>query len=944
MPTSFPPPPADAAKVLVIGWDAADWKVIRPLIAAGKMPHLEAFLKRGIHGNLASLDPMFSPMLWTSIATGKRPYDHGILGFTEPDPGTGKVRPVSSHSRRVKAIWNMLSQEGYRSHVIGWWPSHPVEPINGVMVSNHYQQAGKDAGNWPLPEGTVHPERLNEALAELRVHPSEFSAEELKPFLPTIGEMLQDPKLTQRANVVAKLLAHVVSVHAAATAVMQLEPWDFMGVYFDAIDHFGHSFMRFHPPRQEGVGEEEFRHLSGLVEACYRYHDLLLGTLLKFAGPEANVLLISDHGFHPDHLRPKTIPAEPAGPAFEHRPFGVFAAAGPAVAEGGILHGATLLDIAPTVLSFFGLPVGQDMAGRVLYEIFRKKPVPRVIPSWEERPGADGRLGPEKTLDPAAAAEALRRLADLGYIDPDAAEQTPEALAKCQRELDYNLARSLLDGGRVTEAIAILERLWLDHPVEFRFAQYLAAACHQVRRIRDLRRVVETFIALRAQSKREAQHVLEALRGKKIRHTPATRQPLRLLRQMAAESSLDDAYLLGLVQFAEGQHEAAAQNLYSPGSEQSREPRQHQQISAVYLAMKRPREAVKAAHRALELDPESTPAWLNLANAYLELKEWEPALDAALKAIELLYQQPRAHKLLGDALCGLGDYSGAVDAYRLSLSQAPFQVGLRQKLIDVLEKELERKDEAAGERGALQFLQGAPHSDKLHEDKGDPADGSLRVPDPATMDFPYSAAQFLARETQKDGSGPDGQEPALIVSGLPRSGTSLLMQLLAAAEIPILTDEKRSADTDNPQGYYEYEPVKRLAQDRSWLSKARGQALKIVAPLLRYLPVNYPCRVIFMVRDLEEVLASQAKMLERAGKANEAPGSSLKAHLQEEVQSVLKQLDARENVDLLLMEYPEIIARPRDAAEMIAQFLDRTDLPLDAMAATVRPDLYRQRN
>ncbi len=148
------------SKVILIGWDGADWKIIHRLIDEGKMPNMARFVEEGVIGNLATLFPELSPMLWASIATGKRPYKHGILGFTEPDPQTGGIRPITSISRKTKAIWNILSQEGRKCVVVGWWPSHPAEPINGVMVSNHYQRAVAPYGKpWPMKPGTVHPQR-----------------------------------------------------------------------------------------------------------------------------------------------------------------------------------------------------------------------------------------------------------------------------------------------------------------------------------------------------------------------------------------------------------------------------------------------------------------------------------------------------------------------------------------------------------------------------------------------------------------------------------------------------------------------------------------------------------------------------------------------------------------------------------------------------------------
>ncbi len=118
-------------KVLLLGWDAADWKVINPLMDQGLMPNMQKLVENGTISNLATLDPAYSPMLWSSIATGKRPYKHGVYGFVEPTPDGKDVRPVMSVIRKCKAIWNILTQEHYKTHVVGWWPSHPAEPING---------------------------------------------------------------------------------------------------------------------------------------------------------------------------------------------------------------------------------------------------------------------------------------------------------------------------------------------------------------------------------------------------------------------------------------------------------------------------------------------------------------------------------------------------------------------------------------------------------------------------------------------------------------------------------------------------------------------------------------------------------------------------------------------------------------------------------------------
>jgi hypothetical protein len=114
---------AARSKVLLIGWDAADWKVIHPLMDAGKMPNIQRLVEAGSMAQIATLHPPLSPMLWTSIATGKRPFKHGIHGFSEPTPDGRGIQPVTNLSRRTKAVWNILNQNGLRSIVAGWWPS-----------------------------------------------------------------------------------------------------------------------------------------------------------------------------------------------------------------------------------------------------------------------------------------------------------------------------------------------------------------------------------------------------------------------------------------------------------------------------------------------------------------------------------------------------------------------------------------------------------------------------------------------------------------------------------------------------------------------------------------------------------------------------------------------------------------------------------------------------
>jgi hypothetical protein len=186
--------------------------------------------------------------------------------------------------------------------------------------------------------------------------------------------------------------------------------------------------------------------------------------------------------------------------------------------------------------------------------------------------------------------------------------------------------------------------------------------------------------------------------------------------------------------------------------------------------------------------------------------------------------------------------------------------------------------------------------------------------------------------------------PVVVVSGLPRSGTSMLMKMLEAGGLQALTDGQRSADEDNPKGYYELERVKDLAQerDKSYLRNARGKVVKVISFLLKSLPADLNYRVIFVKRNLDEVLASQRKMLERRGETDDTPEARMRELLEGEVWRAGYLLRHAAQFESIEVEYAELVARPEENARRIAAFLGG-GLDAQAMASVVDPALYRNR-
>ena len=184
----------------------------------------------------------------------------------------------------------------------------------------------------------------------------------------------------------------------------------------------------------------------------------------------------------------------------------------------------------------------------------------------------------------------------------------------------------------------------------------------------------------------------------------------------------------------------------------------------------------------------------------------------------------------------------------------------------------------------------------------------------------------------------------VVVSGLPRSGTSMAMRMLAAGGMAIVTDGIRAADEDNPNGYFEDERVKALAKnpDKTWVAEARGKALKVVSLLLQHLPPTQKYQVVFVHRRLEEVLASQAKMLARRGQPSTASDAEMTRVFEGHLAKVRQLLTTSPQFELLEVRHEVVIKDPLGEAKRIQQFLGRP-LDVEKMAAAVDPKLHRNR-
>lgn len=443
----FSTPPqrlANARPVVVIGIDGLDWKVLLPLMKAGRLPNLSSVAASGFAGRLATLRPTLSPAIWTTIATGVLPPGHGIRGFVRNRP-SGAVL-FSSLDRRVKALWDIADDAGLRSVVVGWWNTFPAEAIDGVMVSqvNTPPQARADAPHpnkgGPVPGllGQVHPaERQGDLLnlarqvdAELGTLEKDFTNDADFSISPIAAKLWSQTRWSLRADASYTAIAEHVLGESSDYALAM--------IYLGLPDVVSHRFWRWAYPQEYDAqpSPEELEEFSSFVDLAYEKADQALGRILDKLPQDALVVILSDHGMQTVNRRARfddpSLPAKQLiSAAHPTAPPGVLIVAGPGLAQptpftiGSFSHPAELpilgkvQDIAPTLLALMGQPIGDDMPGRVLRDLIDPEflmthPLKSIPTHTASHWRSEGRTIAGSADDEE---ERLQQLRDLGYTD-----------------------------------------------------------------------------------------------------------------------------------------------------------------------------------------------------------------------------------------------------------------------------------------------------------------------------------------------------------------------------------------------------------------------------------------------------------------------------------------------------------------------------------------------
>jgi predicted AlkP superfamily phosphohydrolase/phosphomutase/Flp pilus assembly protein TadD len=438
------------SRVLVLGIDGLDPTTVDLLMSEGKMPSFARLRQEGAYAPLESQEPLLSPVIWTTIATGKTPDQHRIGHFVA-QAKDGTQLPVTSQMRKVKALWNILSGAGRTVDVVGWWATWPAETIKGSMVSDHFAYHFLFEGGLhpdPDPTGKTYPPDLVKTLAPDVKRPQDLTAQDLAPYVHVSAEELARPfDLNDDLSEFRWALSTALTYEKVGLDLWKRDQPQNLLVYFEGVDSTSHLFGHlFRAGPLSGALAEQQKRYGDTVERMYLLADKIVGDFLAVADKETTLLVLSDHGFQlgalpddPSKLKDMRRVSE----AF-HRKQGVLYMWGNGVRSRARFDAPTILDVAPTILALDRVPPAKDMPGRVLTEALQGEPPARVATYETNAPSAPGA---KPASDGQVDAEVMKRLQSLGYLHPS----SPSG--------DRNIAAILFEQGKYGESAAAYAQL-----------------------------------------------------------------------------------------------------------------------------------------------------------------------------------------------------------------------------------------------------------------------------------------------------------------------------------------------------------------------------------------------------------------------------------------------------------------------------------------------------
>ncbi|MCD4655285.1 alkaline phosphatase family protein [bacterium] len=428
-----------SARVLVIGFDGATWDMFGPAMDKGLMPRLKSLIAQGVRAPLKTITPTITPIIWTTIATGKLPEEHGVISIVDRDPVTGEMKPLTSNTIKVKTIWEILSERDKDVTVIRWPVTWPASKINGEMITDFAFQKARSNRVWP--------ETLN-ALVNAKQDFSRLA--DIQTLTDVDRSLYQslDPLWQWKLMVLLREYVLDVQFKDIARSLFEQKQRSFTAVYFYSLDALGHNYYRF----LQSDPENETPDFQDLVMNWCWLYDQFLTEILDTVDPDTHVILCSDHGMElalkpqdflilsEDSPPPKDQePVEislPTAPEFDVDPFsikllytapsgqhvnkpdGIFLIAGPHVKRNWQAPPVSVTEIAPTILYLMGQPVPKDFTDSPRLDLFQENYVNNHVVKTIDTYENDDKTHKDTMLKDYSEEDdlLLNRLEALGYI------------------------------------------------------------------------------------------------------------------------------------------------------------------------------------------------------------------------------------------------------------------------------------------------------------------------------------------------------------------------------------------------------------------------------------------------------------------------------------------------------------------------------------------------
>ena len=404
----------DVGHVVVIGIDGMDWSIADPLLAEGRLPNIARVIERGSRADLRSLEPLMkSPVIWTTIATGKGPQKHGITGFLDPSDG---LTPLNSLSWSAQPIWDILSEKGYTVGVINWMVSWPALPVNGYLVTDRIVYRPEDG--YAAIDRVVYPDDLEDDIAPHLRPLGDISDDEIRRFAD--GDAWTDEAASREVRSAVVTLRGIygkdeIILDTTKHLLTSKEQPDLLAVYINGVDATSHYFWVAMDPTSVDftVDDELIQTYSDAIARYYERADGIVGEILSLMDDDSTVVICSDHGFRGPYRSPDGLKLG----TWMHGPIGILAAAGPGISRGAEVGDASVLDITPTLLALIGEPVGRDMDGFVLEDLLSESFLARKPVSYVETYETGLTRESTEPMQSPIDEEIREQLRSLGYIE-----------------------------------------------------------------------------------------------------------------------------------------------------------------------------------------------------------------------------------------------------------------------------------------------------------------------------------------------------------------------------------------------------------------------------------------------------------------------------------------------------------------------------------------------